>query len=342
VSSSRRLALAAALREVCSDGVFFLFEAIFVLQWSRLSDRRGRKPILCVGLCGIAISMASFGFARSYPALLASRAIAGSLSANIAVIKSTMGELLDDTNKARGFSLLASTWPLASIVGPLLGGMLARPATRFSTLFTSPLWATYPFALPCLIAASFSIVAMLVAMVFLEEVRPPPSAGVIVPKTSQTLASRRRPSDYAPLRTLDSPDMQEKAASAPFAKPTALRTLVRSRPVQIAILTYALLAGIDLAFLAVSFPPSSQPSPFDFGQIFVLFATSTIEHGGIGMTEAQIGIYLAAWGALTGLLQTFAFDPLYRRFGVRRLYQILMATFSSVLSDVTRTAAAEL
>ena len=39
-----------------SESLFFATEAIFVLYWSRLSDRIGRRPVLVIGLLGVALS----------------------------------------------------------------------------------------------------------------------------------------------------------------------------------------------------------------------------------------------------------------------------------------------
>jgi MFS family permease len=45
-------------------------EAATVLQWSRLSDHIGRKPILLMSLLGSAISTVLFGLSRSPWALV--------------------------------------------------------------------------------------------------------------------------------------------------------------------------------------------------------------------------------------------------------------------------------
>jgi MFS family permease len=45
-------------------------EAVTVLQWSRLSDYIGRKPILLMSLLGSVISTVLFGLSRSLWALI--------------------------------------------------------------------------------------------------------------------------------------------------------------------------------------------------------------------------------------------------------------------------------
>lgn len=41
-------------------------EALFVFQWSRLSDHIGRKPVLLVGVAGLFLSMISFGLSKTF------------------------------------------------------------------------------------------------------------------------------------------------------------------------------------------------------------------------------------------------------------------------------------
>lgn len=48
------------------ESIFFATEALFVLQWSRLSDRIGRKPVLLVGTAGSFLSMMLFGLTKTF------------------------------------------------------------------------------------------------------------------------------------------------------------------------------------------------------------------------------------------------------------------------------------
>jgi len=97
--------------------LYFVAEAVTVLQWSRLSDKVGRKPVLLCGLIGTAVSSLLFGVSRSLWALVFSRCLNGILNGNIGVMKSMMAELTDETNMARGFSLISVTWAVGGTIG---------------------------------------------------------------------------------------------------------------------------------------------------------------------------------------------------------------------------------
>lgn len=48
--------------------------------WGRLSDYVGRKPVMLVGLFGMAISVIAFGLQKTYTGLLVSRFFAGMMN----------------------------------------------------------------------------------------------------------------------------------------------------------------------------------------------------------------------------------------------------------------------
>jgi len=56
-------------------------------------------------------------------------------------------------------------------VAPLIGGSLTHPYERFPKTFGKwPFWQSYPYFLPCLVAAIFPVSAFLLAAFFMKEV----------------------------------------------------------------------------------------------------------------------------------------------------------------------------
>ncbi|KIJ08269.1 hypothetical protein PAXINDRAFT_89092 [Paxillus involutus ATCC 200175] len=150
------------------ESLFFVTEALTVLQWGRMSDRVGRKPVLLLGTFGLCLSMLCFGLSRTFWGLVLSRCVTGALNGNIGVTKSMMGELTDATNRAQGL-LMPMTWYIGAVIGPVIGGSLSRPQDHFPRLFAASFWVDYPYFLPCLVAAMFATLTFMMILLLLNE-----------------------------------------------------------------------------------------------------------------------------------------------------------------------------
>ncbi|KAF8875781.1 major facilitator superfamily domain-containing protein [Infundibulicybe gibba] len=164
------------------QSLFYLTEAIAVMQWSRLSDHVGRKPVLLIGSVGTSASILLFGLSRTFWTLVISRCLCGLLNGNVGVMKSMMGDLTNSSNRAEGFSLVPIVWAAGATLGyaatiirvprPLMGGTFARPHERFPQVFGGQFWQDYPYFLPCLAASNFICASFIIALLFLKETVP--------------------------------------------------------------------------------------------------------------------------------------------------------------------------
>lgn len=141
------------------------------ILWGRLSDKIGRKPVLLIGLTGTAISVLIFGFSPNLYVALAARAIGGLLNGNMGVLQSTIAELVTDKrHQPRAYTLMPVVWNLGSIIGPMIGGALAKPCDSYPSLFgRGTVWDRYPFLLPNLFSALICLIGVVNGLLFLEE-----------------------------------------------------------------------------------------------------------------------------------------------------------------------------
>jgi len=114
--------------------IFSLMQFIFSPIWGRYSDKVGRRPVLILGLLGMALSFVLFGLARALWMLYAARMLGGLLSS--AVLPVTMAYVADSTlegQRGRGMGLMGAAMSLGLIFGPGLGGFLGElsPALPF-------------------------------------------------------------------------------------------------------------------------------------------------------------------------------------------------------------------
>ena len=89
-----------------------------------LSDRYGRRPVLLLGFCGLALSFFGTALATALWMLVAVRVFAGGMQANQAVANAYVADITAPEERARRFGLLGAMTGVGFILGPVAGGLL--------------------------------------------------------------------------------------------------------------------------------------------------------------------------------------------------------------------------
>jgi len=89
-----------------------------------LSDRFGRRPILLLGFCGLAINFFMTALATGVWMLVASRIIGGAMQANAAVANAYVADITPPEQRAKRFGMLGAMFGIGFILGPVIGGLL--------------------------------------------------------------------------------------------------------------------------------------------------------------------------------------------------------------------------
>ncbi|KAK6607608.1 major facilitator superfamily transporter [Botrytis cinerea] len=152
-------------------GSFALAQLTTAMLWGRFSDRSGRKRVLLIGLSGTAISCLGFGFAQNFWQALIFRMIGGALNGNVGVMRTMISEIVKEKKyQSRAFLILPMCGNIGTIIGPILGGILADPAGSYPSIFGGIKWLEkYPYAPPNLLSALFLASASLAVIFALEE-----------------------------------------------------------------------------------------------------------------------------------------------------------------------------
>ena len=149
---------------------FMLGQLFSSFLWGWASDRIGIRPVMLFGLACTIICTILFGFASDLAQAITARFVLGILNGNVGVVKTFIGLITDESNEAEAFGYMALCWGFGSIIGPTVGGLLAQPATKYSSVFTEgSIFATFPFLLPCLATAVIPAVGLCVGLRYLPE-----------------------------------------------------------------------------------------------------------------------------------------------------------------------------
>lgn len=105
--------------------VYSLMQFLFAPFWGRLSDRRGRRPILLFCLLGECLSYIAFGLARNLETLFIARTFAGFFGASISTASAYISDITKPEERSKGMALIGAAFGLGFLIGPALGGGLA-------------------------------------------------------------------------------------------------------------------------------------------------------------------------------------------------------------------------
>ncbi|TFK55183.1 MFS general substrate transporter [Heliocybe sulcata] len=274
------------------ESVFAVAQLISIYQWARLSDVIGRRPVIILGTVGIAFTSLIFGLSKSLVGVLVARGLAGIFCGNISVIQSVLAEITDSSNQAVAYPIYGLMWPLGVIIGPLLGGALAKPS-RYS-FFSNAFFQTYPYFLPCAAASCICLTGACLALVYLEETLPRPSKLL------------QRECSYSSDVTLYEDDKDASALSTQ------------------AILSIPIIRAICTSGFALSFVETA------FGVVFVLVCYSPISSGGLEFSPSEIGFSLATSGVLAAFVQLFLLPIVLKRCDTCKVYTFCMSLWAYV------------
>jgi DHA1 family tetracycline resistance protein-like MFS transporter len=90
------------------------------------SDRWGRRPVLILSLLGSALSFVMLALAGNLFWLFVSRIVDGFTGGNITTARAYIADISPPRERARNYGLIGAAFGLGFILGPALGGGLAR------------------------------------------------------------------------------------------------------------------------------------------------------------------------------------------------------------------------
>ncbi|KAF4452821.1 hypothetical protein F53441_4375 [Fusarium austroafricanum] len=146
-------------------------EALTSMGWGILSDHIGRKPVVLLGLVGVALSSLIFGLAKHYWVALLARFVGGALNGNVSVMQTMVAEMVKKPeHEPKAYAVQPFVWTLGGIIGSAMGGFLAQPAKFYPGVFSEDgLFGRFPYLLPNLVSVAVVAIAVIQGLFLLEE-----------------------------------------------------------------------------------------------------------------------------------------------------------------------------
>ncbi len=89
-----------------------------------LSDHFGRRPVMLLGFCGLALSFFVTALANALWMLIVVRLFSGAMQANAAVANAYVADISAPHERAKRFGMLGAAFGLGFMLGPVVGGLL--------------------------------------------------------------------------------------------------------------------------------------------------------------------------------------------------------------------------
>ncbi|WP_071395676.1 MFS transporter [Bacillus tuaregi] len=107
--------------------VYSLMQLLFAPLWGRVSDRIGRKPVIMIGILGLALSFFLMGLSSALWMLFAARVVGGILSAaNMPTVMAYVADITSAEDRGKGMGIVGAATGLGFVFGPALGGVFSK------------------------------------------------------------------------------------------------------------------------------------------------------------------------------------------------------------------------
>ncbi|KAJ9144615.1 MFS general substrate transporter [Pleurostoma richardsiae] len=350
--SDAQVSTQAGLLQGCFTGA----QVLTAILWGKAADASwcGRKLVLLIGLAGTALSCVGYGFATSFFWAAFWRAVGGAINGTVGIIRTMISEITKEKKyQSRAFLILPMSFNVAGIVGPILGGFLADPATSLPDLFGEDgmlafQWIRdYPYALPSIINALFLTAATSVVFFFLEETSKERQGKFdlglhLAARVKQAFMRSPTAQGYSEVQTWEAPDvalerLDNKSsvllpplrANKPAQKLPFRRIWTRN-----VILTLVTTAFYDFHLGAFSnlwalFLSTPRPAATDDSSSTLQARSGLLFPlgGGLGMPASSVGVATSFLGLLGMLLQVTLYPPVNARLGTLRSFRYFLIGF---------------
>ncbi len=140
--------------------VFSFAQFVAAPIWGTISDKKGRRPTILIGIGGTSFGFFVFAYSTTLNLLFLSRILTGIFTAStLTTANAYIADISTEKLRARSYGLLSAAFGIGFAIGPVIGGSLAQIHVNGKPLYF----------VPGLFAMGVSIINMLGAFFYLPE-----------------------------------------------------------------------------------------------------------------------------------------------------------------------------
>jgi len=251
------------------------------------------------------------------------------------VAKGMLGDVIDESQRTIGYSFYGVTWGLSGMIGPLIGGALVNPSTKYD-LFYSDFWSNFKYLLPSLFVVCIGILSFIISFKYLNEPSRDRTYEILEDEVidlnednnvtdfgngfDETAATLGNNSNNMTIRIRDTDACSENVSSEAVSvvkNLTIFQSLkfIFTKSSWIAIICYCILSLATMLFFTV----------------FPLWAATSNSLGGLGFDEKLISYSAPIMGISKIIIQLLIYPPIAKHMNSTQGYRfglILLIIFS--------------
>ena len=280
-------------------GIFMIGRLISGVPFGMLADTCGRKPCLVLSLFNMAFFGVLFGFSTNFAIALFTRSLCGIGNGYMGVVPTVVTEITKSKDhETRAFGYVNSAYGIGFIVGPVIGGLLARPAFQYPRVIArNSLFGLFPYLLPSLVCSLIALIGMVLVCVFVPEtLKTVRKSGISIEMATHD--DKR----YGSLANTD-----EEHGTVDADTMSAMPTVDEGND---GTLTICDVWTDRRLFIIVMVSFSFSCFAVMVKEVFPLWCVSSPSRGGLEWSAPQVGLILCSVGTALVVFQLLLYQPL--------------------------------
>ena len=257
------------------------------------------------------------------------------------VIQTMVGELVHNPkHEPKAYAIMPFVWSIGTIIGPTIGGLLARPAASFPQVFSPDgIFATFPYLLPNLVCSFLLLISVVFGFIFLVETHPDMQSWstesdlngstaetpqLAIAAATGDAAVDLRADTYGTFSTVEINEEKDWLLNADgTSRPSSVSSANRGKPRAFTRKVIMIITALGIfTYHSMSYD-HLLPIFFQDDRITPDHRSPVLIPGGLGLSTTSVGVIMSVNGLIALFIQAIIFPLFTSWLGVWRTFVIV-------------------